>query len=130
MVNIISVIPHLIRVVHEVGRVAEGASRVVTLLITTLRWSLLLAVRVVGLSPELVIYLGSSRPLLYLLIIALPPHLFVLEVLDMGLEIRAAAATAYERPISHEVARRAQRRVPAWARDVAVLIPGVRHSLT
>ena len=36
----------------------------------------------------------------------------------MGLEIGATAAAAHERAISHEVARGAQRRVPARARDV------------
>ena len=36
----------------------------------------------------------------------------------MSLEIGATAATAHERAISHKVARGAQRRVPARARDV------------
>ena len=83
-------IPQLVRVVHEVLRVAEGALRHVLWLVRRF------AAGVVGLGAPLAIDLGARRPLLHLLVMALPAHLLYLQVFNVSLEIGATAAAAHE----------------------------------
>ena len=69
------------------------------LFLTRRRLLIIVAIRVIGLGAELVVRLRPGRPLLVLLF-----HLFILQILNMSLEIGTAAYTTYVRPIRHKVA--------------------------
>ena len=90
-INVLALmISQLVCVVHEITRVAEGTLRHVLLLVRGF------AADVVGLSAPFTIHLRTRRPLLILLVVALPTHLLKFQVLNVSLEIGSTAPAAHE----------------------------------